>query len=66
MFIRPVVIHPRGELALMTTDMNNDDQKSDECFRYCLSIFGFQICFYRHEYSQEEDFDLLSFFMVTD
>jgi len=59
---RPVVIHPNGEI---TSDLK-EASKSDRCFKYCMSIFGFQNCFYRGEYSQEEDFDLISFFMVTD
>ena len=66
---RPVVIHPDGDLSLMTKEMDKDGPKSDECFKYFLSIFGFQECFYRHKYtrhSQEVDFDLISFFMVTD
>jgi len=68
MFIRPVVIHPGGELALMSTVANNNMSSIDMCLNYCLSIFGIQVCFYRHDrdYQEEEDFDLLSFFMVTD
>ncbi len=68
-YVRPVVIHPRGELALITSDIKDDVKNSDRCFKYCLSIFGFNVCFYRNDYIpyyQEEDFDLVSFFMVIE
>lgn len=68
-FVRHVVIHPGGELNLITIENKRNSPNSDRCFSCCLSIFGFQVCFYRHDYrdySQEEDFDLVSFFMVTD
>ena len=65
-FVRHVVIHPGGELALITGE---SETNNDRYFKCCLSIFGVRLCFYRHDYrdySQEEDFDLVSFFMVTD